>query len=147
MGLCGMEVAIPETRELDDSATNERVSAGFPRLDVMLGGGVFRGSSTLITGAPGTAKTTLAAKFAEAACKRGERTLYVSFDEGQATIMRNLTSVGIHLEKLVKSGLLRIYSERTESGGTEAHMIRLREAIKGHRPRCMVIDPLSAVAK
>ncbi len=94
IGQDGMEVAIPETRELGEEVTKERISAGFPRLDVMLGGGIFRGSSTLITGAPGTAKTTLAAKFAEAACKRGERTLYVSFDEGQATIMRNLTSVG-----------------------------------------------------
>jgi circadian clock protein KaiC len=146
IGPNGMEVAIPEITEREHVATQERISAGFPRLDVMLGGGIFRGSSTLITGAPGTAKTTLAAKFAEAACRRGERTLYVSFDEGQATIMRNLTSVGIHLEKLVKSGLLRIYSERTESGTTEAHMIRLREAINEHRPRCMVIDPLSAVA-
>jgi circadian clock protein KaiC len=147
IGPNGMEVAIPETREIGEEVTAERVSAGFPRLDVMLGGGIFRGSSTLITGAPGTAKTTLAAKFAEAACQRGERTLYVSFDEGKATIVRNLTSVGIHLEKLVKSGLLRIYSERTESGSTEAHMIRFREAINEHRPRCMVIDPLSAVAK
>ena len=146
IGRFGMEVAIPETRPLDEMATEERISVGFHSLDIMLGGGVFRGSSTLITGAPGTAKTTLAAKFAEAACKRGERTLYVSFDEGQATLMRNLTSVGIHLEKLVKSGLLRIYSERTESGSAEAHMIRLREAINEHRPSCMVIDPLSAVA-
>ncbi|HEY3196549.1 MAG TPA: ATPase domain-containing protein, partial [Nitrospirales bacterium] len=147
MGPDGMEVAIPETRELNEQATTERVSIGFHRLDVMLGGGLFRSSSTLITGAPGTAKTTLAAKFAEAACKRGERTLYVSFDEGQSTIMRNLLSVGINLGKYVKSGLLKVYSERTESGSTEAHMIRLREAINEHRPRCMVIDPLSAVAK
>jgi len=147
IGPDGMEVAIPELREIGEEVTEERLSAGFHRLDVMLGGGVYRGSSTLITGAPGTAKTTLAAKFAEAACRRGERTLYVSFDEGQATIIRNLTSVGIHLEKLVKSGLLKIYSERAESGTTEAHVIRLREAINVYRPRCMVIDPLSAVAK
>jgi circadian clock protein KaiC len=147
IGPNGMEVAIPESRELGREATQERISAGFPRLDVMLGGGIFRGSSTLITGAPGTAKTTLAAKFAESACRRGERTLYVSFDEGQATMVRNLTSVGIHLEKFLKAGILRIYSERTESGTTEAHMLRLREIIKEHRPRCMVVDPLSAVAK
>ncbi len=147
IGSLGMEVAMPDTGEHTEVATRERVSAGFDALNIMLGGGVFRGTSTLVTGAPGTAKTTLAAKFAEAACLRGERTLYVSFDEGPATIMRNLTSVGIHLDKIVKSGLLRIYSERTESGGTESHMIRLREAINEHRPRCMVIDPLSAVAK
>jgi circadian clock protein KaiC len=146
IGLHGMEVANPEIRQMGEEVTNKRISAGFHHLDVMLGGGLFRGSSTLITGVPGTAKTTLAAKFAEVACQRGERTLYVSFDEGQATMMRNLTSVGIHLEKHVKSGMLRIHSERTELGGTEAHMIRLRDAIDEHRPRCMVIDPLSAVA-
>ena len=72
----------PGPTEIRQDASTERVSAGFERLDPMLGGGLFRGSSTLITGVPGTSKTTLAGKFAEGACRRGERTLFVSFDEG-----------------------------------------------------------------
>jgi circadian clock protein KaiC len=113
----------------------------------MLGGGLFRGTSTLITGAPGTSKTTLAGKFAESACQRGERTLFVSFDEGADAIARNLSSVGIRLKAHVKSGVLRMYSGHTEAHGPEEQLIILRSLIREHRPRCMVIDPLSAIAK
>lgn len=146
-GSAGMEVGAPEPAEIKHAASTERISAGFERLDTMLGGGLFRGSSTLITGVPGTSKTTLSGKFAEAACRRGERTLFVSFDEGAEPIMRNLASVGIQLQPHVKSGLLRMYSARTESIGAEDHLIKLKALIRAHRPRCMVIDPLSAIAK
>jgi circadian clock protein KaiC len=146
-GPSGMEVDAPEPAEIKQVASSERVSAGFERLDTMLGGGLFRGSSTLITGVPGTSKTTLAGKFVEAACRRGERTLFVSFDESADRIARNLTSVGIQLKTHVKAGLLRMYSGRTESVGAEDHLIKLKALIREHRPRCMVIDPLSAIAK
>jgi circadian clock protein KaiC len=143
----GMDVAPPEPAEIHHQASTERISAGFERLDKMLGGGLFRGSSTLVTGLPGTSKTTLAGKFAEAACRRGERTLFVSFDEGAEPIMRNLASVGIQLKPHVKSGLLKMYSARTESIGAEDHLAKLKALIRDSRPRCMVIDPLSAIAK
>jgi circadian clock protein KaiC len=96
---------------------------------------------------PGTSKTTLSGKFAEAACRRGERTLFVSFDEGADRIVRNLTSVGIQLKPYVKSGVLRMYSGRTESIAAEDHLVKLKALIAEHQPRCMVIDPLSAIAK
>jgi circadian clock protein KaiC len=146
-GPSGMEVGAAEPMEIRHEASTERISAGFDRLDAMLGGGLFRGSSTLITGVPGTSKTTLAGKFAEAACRRGERTLFVSFDEGAEPIARNLSSVGIQLKPHVKSGLLRMYSARTEAISAEDHLIKLRALIRAHHPRCMVIDPLSAIAK
>ncbi|HEX6259652.1 MAG TPA: ATPase domain-containing protein, partial [Woeseiaceae bacterium] len=146
-GPLGIEVGATEPAEIGHGASSERITAGFERLDAMLGGGVFRGSSTLVTGVPGTSKTTLAGKFAEAACKRGERTLFVSFDEGAEQIARNLSSVGIQLGAHVKSGLLRMYSARTEGISAEEHLIRLRSLIREHRPRCMVIDPLTAIAK
>jgi circadian clock protein KaiC len=146
-GSSGMEVGAPEPAEIRHAASTERVSAGFERLDTMLGGGLFRGSSTLITGVPGTSKTTLAGKFAEAACKRGERTLFVSFDEGAEPITRNLLSVGIDFAPHIKSGALRMYSARTESVGAEDHLIKLKSLVRQHKPRCLVIDPLSAIAK
>jgi circadian clock protein KaiC len=146
-GPSGMEIAPPEPVEIRHQASTERLSTGFERLDKMLGGGLFRGSSTLVTGLPGTSKTTLAGKFAEAACRRGERTLYVSFDEGADPIARNLASVGIQLKPHVKSGGLRMYSARTESTGAEEHLGKLKSLIREFRPRCMVIDPLSAIAK
>ena len=143
----GLEVAGPESKDIRHSAPTERVSAGFERLDTLLGGGVFRGSSTLITGVPGTAKTTLSGKFIEAACLRGERSLFLSFDEGPEPIQRNLASVGIALAPHVKSGLLRMYSVRTESIGAEEHLITLKRLMREHRPRCVVIDPLSSITK
>jgi circadian clock protein KaiC len=146
-GLPGMEIDGPEPAEFRQAASSERVSAGFDRLDTMLGGGLFRGSSTLITGVPGTSKTTLSGKFAEAACRRGERTLFVSFDEGADRIVQNLTSVGIGLGRYVKTGLLRMYSGRTEAVGAEDQLVKLKALIREHRPRCMVIDPISALAK
>jgi circadian clock protein KaiC len=146
-GVGGMEIAAPEPTEIQQVASGERVSAGFERLDTMLGGGLFRGSSTLITGVPGTSKTTLSGKFAEAACLRGERTLFVSFDEGAERIVRNLTSVGIQLKPFLKSGMLLMYSGRTESIAAEDHLVKLKALMGEYRPSCMVIDPLSAIAK
>jgi len=143
----GIEVGATEPTEIDRAASSERISAGFRRLDAMLGGGVFRGSSTLFSGVPGTSKTTLAGQFADAACRRGERTLFVSYDEAADEIMRNLSSVGIVLKAHVKSGVLRMYSGRTEGISAEEHLLKLRSLVREFRPRCMVIDPLTAIAK
>ncbi len=143
----GMEVASPGPTDVPQEATSERVSTGFEGLDQMLGGGLFRGSSTLITGAPGTSKTTLAGLFAESACSRGERTLFVSFDEGGERVRRNLKSVGIHLDAHLKSGMLQMYSGRTDAVNPEEHLLRISAQIAAHRPRCVVIDPLSAISR
>lgn len=146
-GPSGIEVGAAGPAELRHEASSERMSAGFERLDAMLGGGVYRGSSTLITGVPGTSKTTLAGKFAEAACKQGERTLFVSYDEAAEQIARNLTSVGIALKPHLDSGVLRMHSARTEGINAEEHLLQLRSLIREFQPRCMVIDPLTAIAK
>ncbi len=132
--------------ELAYKVSSARVSTGLPRLDRMLDGGVHRGSIVLVSGAPGTAKSTLGGLFAAAACARGERTLYVSFDEGAAQIVRNLRSVGIKLAPFEKSGLLKIYATRTRGPNIEDQFGELRAVVTAHRPRCVVIDPLSALS-
>jgi circadian clock protein KaiC len=147
IGPSGIEVAVIESEVSGRRASRQRVSIGFDDLDALLGGGVFRGSGTLLTGLPGTAKTTLAGKFAEAACGRGERTLFVSYDESSEQIARNLTSVGIRLNAHLKSGLLRMYSARTEGLSAEELLTRLRSQIVEYQPRCLVLDPLTAIAK
>ena len=107
IGNSGLEVAVAHTLgRVDAKVSNERVSSGVERLDTMLGGGYYRGASVLITGFSGTAKTTLSGAFAEAACRRGERTLFVSFDSNSTEVIRNLASVGIRLDRYVKNGLL-----------------------------------------
>ncbi len=146
-GRSGIDVAVAESREESDRTSTQRISLGFRDLDSLLGGGVYRGSSTLISGLPGTAKTTLAGKFLEEACSRGERTLFVSYDEGVGQIVRNLASVGIELRKHIDSGLLRMFSTRTEATSPEELFSGLRSLISDHHPRCVVIDPLSAIAR
>lgn len=147
IGSQGMEITSFGPEESRVEAFGDRVSSGIERLDTMLGGGYYRGASVLITGAPGTAKSTLSAAFAEAACRRGEKTLYVSFDESAPEIVRNLSSVGIRLGPHVESGVLRIYSAGTEAKSAEEHLMRIKSLIREQKPRCLVIDPLTAMVK
>ncbi len=123
--------------------SDERVSSGIERLDTMLGGGYFRGASILVTGRPGTAKSTLGGAFAEAACRRGESTMFVSFDSDRREMVRNLGSVGIALGEHVDSGCLQIVSVRTVSGSAETYLVRIRALAAACGARNVVIDPVS----
>jgi circadian clock protein KaiC len=147
IGPHGISVAGTEPRKADYPVFAERVSTGIARLDTMLGGGYYRGTSVLITGVPGTAKSTLAAAFAEAACLRGEPTLYVSFDESANEVMRNMASIGIQLRPHFESGLLQIYIAHAEERNAEEHMGILTALIERGKPRCVVVDPLSGMLK
>ncbi|HUP91819.1 MAG TPA: circadian clock protein KaiC [Solimonas sp.] len=148
IGADGLEVAVARTLgRPHGKVSHERVSSGVERLDTMLGGGYYRGASVLITGFPGTAKTTLSGAFAEAACKRGERTMFVSFDSDGAEVIRNLESVGIRLGRYAKDGRLRIISARSITGSAENYLLRIKTLAKEHRARCLVIDPVSALSK
>jgi circadian clock protein KaiC len=148
IGKNGFDVAMARSLGRADAVvSNERVSSGVERLDTMLDGGYYRGASVLITGFPGTAKTTLSGAFAEACCKRGERTMFVSFDSDGSEVVRNLTSVGIQLGRFVESGCLRMVSARTFTGSAETLLVHIKSLAKEHEARCVVIDPVSALAK
>lgn len=143
----GFDVAIARTLgRADAKVTDERVTSGVKRLDTMLGGGYYRAACVLITGFPGTAKTTLSGAFAEAACRRGERTMFVSFDSDGSEVIRNLASVGIRLERYLKNGLLRMVSARTIVGSAEMSLVKIKAIAAAHRARCLVIDPVSALS-
>ncbi len=142
----GMQLTNRSPTELTYKVTKQRISTGLLRLDKMLCGGYYQGSNVLISGAPGTAKSTLSGLFAAAACARGERTLYVSFDEGGAQIVRNLRSVGVQLAPYLKSGVLKMYSTRTRGANIEEQFGDLRTQVRAHRPSCLVIDPLSELS-
>jgi circadian clock protein KaiC len=147
IGFEGIDVACSPNLDVVSPATHERVSSGIDRLDTMLGGGYFRGASILLTGAPGTAKTTLCGTFVEAAYRRQERSLFVSFDSRTDELIRNMSSVGIHLAEAVDSGLLHMTSARGTSGSAEIHLMQITTLAQAHKARCVVIDPLSALSK
>lgn len=148
IGRSGFEVAVSRTLGRGQAeVTNERVSSGVDRVDTMLGGGYYRGASVLITGFPGTAKTTLSGAFAEAACERGERTMFVSFDSDSNEVIRNLGSVGIQLNRFVENGSLNMVSARTITGSAETYLVRIKTLAKEHQARCLVVDPISTLSK
>lgn len=135
--------------EPDGSApvSSERVSTGMPDLDRMVGGGLYRTSVTLVTGAPGTAKTTLGCAFAAAACRRGEKCLYVTFYESPAEIVRNQASVGIRLQPHIDAGLLRFHRAESNAYSPVDHLLQIKLLVERHNPACLIVDPLSAVAR
>jgi circadian clock protein KaiC len=147
IGPHGLEVANLGEASYDYEVSNERVSTGVERLDQMLIGGYYRGSSVLITGAPGTAKSTLSGALAAATCAQGEPVIYVSFDEAANEIVRNLTSVNIHLRPYREAGLLHMYSVRSEARSAEEQLLYIRNLIARHHPSCVIIDPISAMIK
>ena len=127
--------------------STERVSSGVTRLDDVMGGGPYRGSSILISGRPGTAKSTLAAGFAEAAAERGEKALYISFDEMEAPYVRNLASVNIDLQPHIDQGRIRFHALHAWSALLSEHVLTIDNLIEDFRPDFLVIDPLSALVK
>jgi len=129
---------------LTHMAPTERVSSGIKRLDRMLGGkGFYRASSILVSGTAGTGKSTLAAHFAEAACRRGDRALFFAFEESQDQIIRNMRSIGIDLERFVKKGLLSFHNARPAAWGLEVHLAMIHKEIVDFDPQVVVIDPIT----
>lgn len=143
----GIVLAVRESARLEHEVSTERVGTGIPRLDALLGGGYIRGSSILISGAPGTAKTTLAASLAERACRDGEPVLFVSFDEAGGQITRNMRSVGIDLEPHLASGQLRLAGFRAGGASAEEHFLAIQGLLQERRPCHLVVDPISALIK
>ncbi|QKG55781.1 circadian clock protein KaiC [Hymenobacter sp. BRD128] len=140
----GISVLPVTSLKLEHTVSNEIISSGVPGLDEMFTRkGWYRGSSVLLTGTAGTAKTTLAASFAAETCRRGERCLYFAFEESPAQLMRNMLSVGIDLRPYVDQGLLRIEASRPTLNGLERHLVTLHKTIGDYRPEAVVIDPIS----
>lgn len=144
IGEKGISVLPITSLRLNHLAPLERVETGVAGLDEMLGGqGVFRGASILVSGSPGTGKSSLAASFVSAACERGERALLFAYEESAAQILRNMRSVGIDLERWVKKDLLRIHSSRPTLQGLEQHLLMMHQLIDECRPSVVGVDPIS----
>lgn len=140
----GMSILPLTSLQLQHAVSKERVSSGVPDLDEMLEGkGYYRGSSVLLSGSAGSGKTILSASFVDAACRRGERCLYISFEESRHQVARNMLSVGIDLERWSKKGLLTHEAWRPTQFGMEMHLLRIHKFIESVKPQCVVIDPIT----
>jgi len=140
-------VVLPVTSaHLDHKASQERVLTGVPRLDNMLGGGIYRGSSVLLSGEAGTGKTTLAAKMLESVCAQGERALFVTLEESPAQLMRNMASAGIDLKRWVDAGLLRLWAVRPTAYGLEMHLASLLRMVQDFDPSIVALDAMASLA-
>jgi circadian clock protein KaiC len=142
----GISVLPVTSMELKQAASTERVSTGVPVLDGMFGGkGYFRGSSVLISGTAGTGKTSLTAHFVDAACARGERCVFFSFEESPSQIIRNMRSIGIDLKRWVDKGLLHFQASRPTTFGLEMHLVKIHRLLKEIGPSIVVVDPVTAL--
>ena len=130
---------------LDYGAPQERISTGVPRLDNMLSGGLFRGSTVLVSGSAGTGKTTLGAHLIDAACARGERALLILHEESADEVIRNMRSVGLDLRRWAEAGLLRIWAVRPSEFGLENHLAIMSELIAEHAPAVAVVDGIASL--
>jgi circadian clock protein KaiC len=140
----GIEVLPVTSVGLDHEAPTERISSGVPGLDEMLDGkGYFRGSSVLVSGRAGSGKSSLAAQFVEAACRRGERCIYFAFEESRSQVVRNMRSIGVDLQPAVDSGCLLFHAGRPTLHGLERHLVTMHQMIRKFEPRVVVVDPIT----
>ena len=129
---------------LEHRAPGARVSSGQAGLDHMLAGGYKRGTGILIVGTAGAGKSTLACMFAEAACGRGERVLYINFEESAESMVDNMQSVGVRLQPSMDTGQLVVQSYLPEATGVEEHLLRALAALDELRPQHLIVDAISA---
>jgi circadian clock protein KaiC len=139
-------VVVPITSVgLTYEASTERVSTGIRRLDEMLVGGVYRGSSVMISGTAGTGKTSIGAIMADASCERGEKALFFSFEESPEQLVRNMRSIGVDLERWIKAGLLQVRAVRPTAFGFEEHLAMLHRLLDDHEPQLVVLDAVASL--
>jgi circadian clock protein KaiC len=140
----GISVTPITSLALNHAAPTDRVSTGIPALDRMLGGkGVYRGSSTLVSGTAGAGKTSIAASFVNAACRRRERALYYAYEESENQIIRNMRSIGMDLAPWISKKLLRFHAVRPTFYGLEMHLVQLHKLVQEFKPSVVVVDPIS----
>ncbi|MEW8390948.1 MAG: circadian clock protein KaiC [Candidatus Thiodiazotropha sp.] len=131
---------------LEDVMELQRISTGIPRIDSMLGDeGYYKGASLMISGRSGSGKTIFASTMLNQVLQQGEKAIYVSFEESEGDLKRNLQSVGIGLSGYLDSGQLLIHSGRAIEMGLEDHLITILNLVENESPQILVLDPVSAL--
>ncbi len=132
---------------LTQRSSNVRISSGVKTLDEMCGGGFFKDSIILATGATGTGKTLLVSKFLQEGCNQGERAILFAYEESRAQLSRNASSWGVNFEEMEQKGYLKLLCNYPESAGLEDHLQMIKSEIEEFKPARIAIDSLSALAR
>jgi circadian clock protein KaiC len=142
----GISVIPITSLKLDYKSPRDIISTGLQPLDSLFSGkGIYRASSTLITGTAGTSKTTLSSYFVLGASLRQERALFFSFEESPDQLVRNMGAMGIDFNPLIKSRLLYIHASRPSLQGLEMHLLVMNKLLSQVKPRTVIVDPISSL--
>jgi circadian clock protein KaiC len=143
----GLSVIPITSAGLNQPGTSKKVLTGISSLDKMFKKkpGFTLGSTVLVSGTAGTGKTSLAAAFALESCERGEKCLFLSYEESSGQLIQNMSSIGIDFAPWVKKGLLKIVSVRPSFFGLEMHLLDLYKIVDSFKPKSVIIDPLTSL--
>jgi circadian clock protein KaiC len=140
----GISVIPISSFALEHHASTERISSGIPDLDALLESkGYYRGTTVLVSGTAGSGKTSMAAHFAAETCKRGERCLYLAFEESAGQVLRNMRSIGIDLDSHIQKGLLQFRATRPTQHGLESHLVEIHKLVEQFKPNVVIVDPIT----
>ena len=141
-------VAIPLSAiELKQKSSNIRTTSGNKSLDAMCGGGFFRDSIVLVSGATGTGKTLMATEFMAGGVINGQKSLLFAFEESREQLFRNASGWGIDFESVEQAGLLQVHCDYPEVASLEDHLIKMKEIINTFKPSRIAVDSLSALER
>jgi circadian clock protein KaiC len=133
--------------ELKQRSSNIRITGGNEELDNMSGGGFFRDSIILVSGATGTGKTLMTTEFLKGGASNGERALLLAFEESREQLFRNAIGWGVDYEQLEKEGLLKVVCEYPETSGLEDHLLKIKKLVAEYKPNRVAVDSLSALER
>ena len=133
--------------ELEQRSSNIRITSGSKELDEMCGGGFFRDSIILVSGATGTGKTLTVTEFMAGGVANKERCLLFAFEESREQLYRNAIGWGVDFERMENEGMLKIVCRYPETTGLENHLIKMKEIIEDFKPNRVAVDSLSALER
>jgi circadian clock protein KaiC len=133
--------------QLRQHSSDIRISSGNAELDAMSGGGFFRDSVILVSGATGTGKTLTVTQFLDGGAEQGERGLLLAFEESREQLFRNAKGWGSDFEKMERDGMLRVVCDYPEVAGLEEWLIAVQRIVEEFKPKRVALDSLSALER
>jgi circadian clock protein KaiC len=133
--------------QLKQKSSDIRITSGSAELDKMCGGGFFRDSVILVSGATGTGKTLTVTQFLNGGTAAGERCLLLAFEESREQLFRNAIGWGVDFERMERDGALRVVCDYPEVASLEDWLLTIQRTVADFRPSRVALDSLSALER